>query len=100
MFASSKRLTSRFLVIHEIKSFISIYFERLNTRTTKMVKMTNLDFFTDILCIYNSVFLETRMTFSKIYKKKTRALYRILKFFLFLPFTFISLLQILHFDHR
>ena len=67
--------------------------------------MTNSEFFVEILYIYNSVFSETRMIFSKIYKQKfvlwkqKIALYRIVNVSLLLSFH-ISPLQISHFDHR
>ena len=35
-----------------------------------MIKATNLEFFVEILYIYNSVFSETWMSFSETYKQK------------------------------
>ena len=40
----------------------------VNTRTTKMIKMTNSQFSVKILYIYNTVFSDARVIFNKIYQ--------------------------------
>ena len=52
--------------------------QQINTRITKVIKMTNLQFSIEILNIYNSVFLKALIIFSK------NKNYCIIHFFLFL----------------
>ena len=39
----------------------------INARPTKVVKVINLQFPMEILCILNSIFFDTRLIFNKIY---------------------------------